>query len=153
MVRPGIVLFGLHPSEEVPLPQGFRAALSFKTQVSQVKLIPAGECLGYGCTYYTEQPTTIAVLPVGYADGFRRAPNNWGSVLVHGQFAPLLGRVCMDQCMVDVSHIPQTRVGDEVVLIGQQGSASLTAEQVAQRLGTINYEVVSEILARVPRVD
>ena len=153
MVRPGIALFGLHPSEEVPLPHSFRPALSFKTQVAQVKLIPAGECLGYGCTYYTEQPTTIAVLPVGYADGFRRAPNNWGSILIHGQLAPLLGRVCMDQCMVDVSHIPQTRVGDEVVLIGHQGSASLTAEQVAQRLGTINYEVVSEILARVPRVD
>lgn len=153
MVRPGIALFGLHPSEEVPLPPGFRAALSFKTQVSQVKLIPAGECLGYGCTYYTEQPATIAVLPVGYADGFRRAPANWGSVLIHGQSAPLVGRVCMDQCMVDVSHIPQTRTGDEVVLIGRQGSASLTAEQVAQRLGTINYEVVSEILARVPRVD
>ncbi len=153
MVRPGIALFGLHPSDEVPLPRSFRAALSFKTQVAQVKLIPAGECLGYGCAFYTEQPTTIAVLPVGYADGFRRAPTNWGSVLIHGQHAPLLGRVCMDQCMVDVSHIPQTRVGDEVVLIGRQGSASLTAEQVAQCLGTINYEVVSEILARVPRVD
>ena len=153
MVRPGIALFGLHPSDEVSLPRSFRAALSFKTQVAQVKLIPAGECLGYGCTFYTEQPTTIAVLPVGYADGFRRTPDNWGSVLIHGQPAPLLGRVCMDQCMVDVSRIPQTRVGDEVVLIGHQGSATLTAEQVAQRLGTINYEVVSEILARVPRVD
>ena len=93
------------------------------------------------------------MLPVGYADGFRRGPANWGSVLIHGQEARLLGRVCMDQCMVDVSDIPQTRVGDEVVLIGRQGSAILTAEQVAQRLGTINYEVVSEILARVPRVD
>jgi len=153
MVRPGIALFGLHPSEEVPLPDTFRPALSFKTQVSQVKLIPAGEYISYGCTFYTERPTTIAVLPVGYADGFRRAPANWGSVLIHGQSAPLLGRVCMDQCMVDVSHIPRTRAGDEVVLIGRQGSATLTAEQVAQRLGTINYEVVSEILARVPRVD
>ena len=153
MVRPGIALFGLHPSEEVPLPDTFRPALSFKTQVSQVKVVPGGECISYGCTFYTERPTTVAVLPVGYADGFRRAPANWGSVLIHGQPAPLLGRVCMDQCMVDVSHIPQTRVGDEVVLIVRQGSAALTAEQVAQRLGTINYEVVSEILARVPRVD
>jgi len=90
---------------------------------------------------------------VGYADGFRRAPTNWGNVLIHGQEAPLLGRVCMDQSIVDVTHIPQVRAGDEVVLIGRQGSVSLTAEQVAQRLGTINYEVVSEILARVPRVD
>ena len=153
MVRPGIALYGLDPSAEVHLPQGFRPALSFKTQVAQVKVIPEGECISYGCTYTTERPTTIAVLPVGYADGFRRAPTNWGSVLIHGQEAPLLGRVCMDQSIVDVSHIPQTRIGDEVVLIGRQGDAALTAELVAQRLGTINYEVVSEILARVPRVD
>jgi alanine racemase len=153
MVRPGIALYGLDPSPEVRLPAGFRPALSFKTQVAQVKMVPAGECIGYGCTYVTERPTRIAVLPVGYADGFRRAPRHWGSVLIHGQEAPIVGRVCMDQCMVDVTHIPQVRVGDEVVLIGRQGEAVLTAEQVAERLGTINYEVVSEILARVPRVD
>ncbi len=153
MVRPGIALYGLDPSAEVRLPEGFRPALSFKTQVAQVKAIPEGECISYGCTYRTERPTTVAVLPVGYADGFRRAPTNWGAVLIHGQEAPLLGRVCMDQSIIDVSHIPQTRVGDEVVLIGRQGNVALTAEQVAQRLGTINYEVVSEILARVPRVD
>ncbi len=153
MVRPGIALYGLDPSPEVRLPAGFRPALSFKTQVAQVKVIPDGESISYGCTYTTDRPTRVAILPVGYADGFRRAPANWGSVLVHGQEAPLLGRVCMDQCIIDVSHIPQVRAGDEVVLIGRQGEASLTAEQVAQRLGTINYEVVSEILARVPRVD
>jgi alanine racemase len=153
MVRPGIALYGLEPSSDVRLPEGFRPALSFKTQVAQVKLVPEGECISYGCTYTTEHPTLIATLPVGYADGFRRAPYTWGSVLIHGQEAPIVGRVCMDQCMVDVSHVPQTRVGDEVVLIGRQGDATLTAEQVAQRLGTINYEVVSAILARVPRVD
>lgn len=153
MVRPGIALYGLDPSPDVRVPEGFRPALSFKTQVAQVKLIPTGEGISYGCTYVTERPTEIAVLPVGYADGFRRAPANWGSVLIHGQEAPLRGRVCMDQCMVDVSHIPGVRVGDEVVLIGRQGEAILSAETVAQRLGTINYEVVSEILARVPRVD
>src|SRR6266571_1465709 len=153
MVRPGIALYGLDPSSEVRLPAEFRPALSFKTQVAQVKDIPEGESISYGCTYTTDRPTRVAILPVGYADGFRRAPANWGSVLVHGQEALLLGRVCMDQCIIDVSHIPQVRVGDEVVLIGRQEDASLTAEQVAQRLGTINYEVVSEILARVPRVD
>jgi alanine racemase len=153
MVRPGIAIYGLNPSTDVQLPEGFRPALSFKTQVAQVKLVPAGECVSYGCTYITQRPTRIAVLPVGYADGFRRAPHTWGTVLLHGQEAPLLGRVCMDQCMIDVTHIPQARVGDEVVLIGRQGAATLTAEQVAQRLGTINYEVVAEILARVPRVD
>jgi Alr-MurF fusion protein len=153
MVRPGIALYGLDPSSEVPLPEEFRPALSFKTQVAQVKEIPEGECISYGCTYTTNEPTRVAILPVGYADGFRRAPTNWGYVLVHEQEAPLLGRVCMDQCIIDITHIPHVRAGDEVVLIGQQGAASLTAEQVAQRLGTINYEVVSEILARVPRVD
>lgn len=153
MVRPGIALYGLEPSPEARLPEGFQPALAFKTQVAQVKLIPPGEGISYGCTYTTERPTWIAVLPVGYADGFRRAPANWGSVLIHGQEAPLLGRVCMDQSMVDISHIAGVRVGDEVVLIGQQGAAVLTAEMVARRLGTINYEVVAEILARVPRVD
>ena len=153
LVRPGIALYGLDPSSEVRLPAEFRPALSFKTQVAQVKDIPEGECISYGCTYTTDRPTRVAILPVGYADGFRRAPTNWGRVLVHGQEAPLLGRVCMDQCIIDITHIPHVRVGDEVVLIGRQGTASLTAEQVAQRLGTINYEVVSEILARVPRVD
>jgi alanine racemase len=153
MVRPGVALYGLNPSDEVLLPQEFRPALAFKTSVAQVKVIPAGEAISYGCTFVTKQPARIAVLPVGYADGFRRAPGNWGSVLLHGQEAPLLGRVCMDQCMIDVSHIPQARVGDEVVLIGRQGRAALTAEMVAQRLGTSSYEVVSAILARVPRVD
>ncbi|HCP74890.1 MAG TPA: alanine racemase, partial [Ktedonobacter sp.] len=131
MVRPGIALYGLDPSAEVPIPEDFRPALSFKTQVSQVKVIPAGEGISYGCTYKTDRPTRIAVLPVGYADGFRRAPANWGSVLLHGQDAPLLGRVCMDQCIIDVSHIREARVGDEVVLIGRQGEALLTAEMVA----------------------
>jgi alanine racemase len=153
MVRPGIAIYGLDPSPDVRLPEGFRPALSFKTQVSQVKTIPEGDGISYGVTYVATQPTRIAVLPVGYADGFRRAPRNWGTVLIHGQEVPIVGRVCMDQCMVDVTHIPQTRMGDEVVLIGRQGEAALTAETVAERLGTINYEVVSEILARVPRVD
>jgi Alr-MurF fusion protein len=153
MVRPGIAIYGLHPSSDVPLSESFRPALSFKTQVSQVKWLPAGEGISYGSTYITTRPTRIAALPVGYADGFRRSPRNWGSVLIHGQEAPILGRVCMDQCMIDVTHIPQARSGDEVVLIGRQGEATLSAEQIAERLGTINYEVVSELLARVPRVD
>jgi alanine racemase len=152
LVRPGIAIYGLAPSEEVPLPAGFQPALAFKTQVAQVKDIPPGEGVSYGATYITERETRIAVLPVGYADGFRRAPATWGSVLIHGHEAPLIGRVCMDQCMVDVSHISDVRRGDEVVLIGEQGEATLSAEEVARRLGTISYEVVSALLARVPRV-
>ncbi len=153
MVRPGIALYGLHPSDEVRLPAGFQPALIFKTQIAQVKDIPAGECISYGCTFVTPTEMRIAVIPVGYADGFRRAPANWGEVLVRGKRAPLVGRVCMDQSMIDVSAIPGVSVGDEVVLIGQQAEEQLTAEAVAARLGTINYEVVSEILARVPRVN
>jgi alanine racemase len=152
LVRPGIALYGLSPSEDVRLPEGFTPALSFKTQVALVKEVPAGEGISYGATYITSKPTLVATLPVGYADGFRRGPSNWGEVLVHGQRAPLLGRVCMDQCMIDVTHIPGVRIGDEVVLIGRQRDAELTAEEVAIRLGTIHYEVVAELLARVPRV-
>jgi Alr-MurF fusion protein len=152
MVRPGVAIYGLPPSDEVRLPEEFRPALAFKTQVAQVKWIPAGEGVSYGATYVTSAPTRIAVLPVGYADGFRRAPATWGEVLVRGQRAPLVGRVCMDQCMIDVTHVAGVRQGDEVVLIGRQGDDALTAEQVAGRLGTIAYEVVAALLARVPRV-
>src|SRR5204862_7711270 len=101
MVRPGIALYGLDPSSEVHLPAGVRPALSFKTQVAQVKDIPEGESICYGCAFRPNRPTRAAMLPVGYADGFRRAPTNWGSVLVHEQEAPRLGRVCMDQCIID----------------------------------------------------
>jgi alanine racemase len=153
MVRVGIALYGLDPSDEVRLPEGFQPALSFKTHIAQVKDVPAGECISYGCTFITPTAMRIAVIPVGYADGFRRAPTNWGEVLVRGRRAPLVGRVCMDQCMLDVSDIPGVTAGDEVVLIGQQGEETLSASAVAARLGTISYEVVSEILARVPRVN
>ena len=153
LVRPGIILYGLAPSDEVPLPAVMRPALTFKTQIAQVKVIPAGESISYGRTYTTTEPERVAVLPVGYADGFRRGPANWGEVLIHGKRAPIRGRVCMDQTIVSVQHIPFVRAGDEVVLIGAQGDARITAEDVAARLGTSNYEVVSALLARVPRMN
>jgi alanine racemase len=152
MVRLGIAIFGLDPSPQVPCPEGFEPALSFKTQVAQVKELPAGSYVSYGCTFRTEDQARIAVIPVGYADGFRRAPRNWGEVLVKGCRAAVVGTVCMDQSMIDVSHVADVRQGDEVVLIGQQGGDRITVGEVADRLGTINYEVVSEILARVPRL-
>ena len=152
MVRPGIAVFGLDPSAEVRCPPDFRPALTWKTQVAQVKELPPGSYVGYGCAYTTQGTERIAVIPVGYADGFRRSPSHWGEVLVRGQRAPIVGRVCMDQTMISVSHIPGVRQGDEVVLIGAQGQERITVEEAAGRLGTINYEVVSEILARVPRV-
>ncbi len=152
MVRPGIAIYGLDPSKEVPCPDGFEEALSFKTQVAQVKELPSGSYVSYGCTYQTGRLARIAVIPVGYADGFRRGPRNWGEVLVRGQRARVVGTVCMDQTMIDVTQIEGVRQGDEVVLIGEQGGDRITVGEVAERLGTINYEVVSEILARVPRV-
>ncbi|HHS97094.1 MAG TPA: alanine racemase [Chloroflexi bacterium] len=152
MVRLGLAMYGLQPSPHVPLPPGFRPALTWKTTIAQVKTLPPGSYVSYGNTYRTKGEETIAVIPVGYADGFRRAPTRWQAVLVRGQRAPIVGRVCMDQTMINVTHIPNVRVGDEVVLIGRQGDDEITAEEVAEWLGTINYEVISEILARVPRV-
>jgi alanine racemase len=151
-VRLGLAMYGLQPSLHVPLPAGFRPALAWKTTIAQVKNLPPGSYVSYGNTYQTSKEETIAVIPVGYADGFRRAPTRWQAVLLHGQRAPIVGRVCMDQTMINVSHIPNVRVGDEVVLIGRQGKDEITAEEVAEWLGTINYEVISEILARVPRM-
>ncbi len=152
MVRIGIALYGLNPSPDAPLPREFKPALSFKCQIAQVKELPEGSYISYGCTFRTSRPSRIAVIPVGYADGFRRTPAHWGEVLVRGRRAPIVGRVCMDQTMIDVTDIPNVRSGDEVVLIGAQGDDSITVDEVARRLGTINYEVVSEILARVPRM-
>jgi alanine racemase len=152
VVRLGIALYGLAPSEDTPLPGGFRPALTFLTRVAQVKTLPPGSYVSYGNTYQTQGTETIAVIPVGYADGFRRAPAHWGHVLVRGRRASIVGRVCMDQTMINVTHIPDVRQGDEVVLIGRQGDETITVEEVADRLGTINYEVISDILARVPRV-
>ncbi|MBK9095497.1 MAG: alanine racemase [Anaerolineae bacterium] len=152
LVRTGIALYGLQPGPETPLPPGMRPALRWKSTVAQVKRLPAGAFVSYGAAYRTECEQTIAVAPVGYADGFRRTPLTWPPVLVRGQRAPIVGRVTMDQTMLDVTHIPGVRAGDEVVLIGRQGAQEVTVDDVAAALGTINYEVVSEILARVPRV-
>ncbi len=152
MVRVGIAMYGLAPSAWTPLPAGMRPALTWKTLIAQVKTLPPGSFVSYGNTYQTADEERIAVIPVGYADGFRRAPAHWGYVLVHGRRAPIVGRVCMDQTMINVTHIPEVRQGDEVVLLGRQGEEEITAEEVAERLGTIHYEVLSEILSRVPRV-
>jgi alanine racemase len=151
LARVGIAVYGLDPSPHIRCPADFRPALTWKTQIAQVKTLPAGSYVGYGAAYRTVATERIAVIPVGYADGFRRGPQHWGEVLVRGRRAPIVGRVCMDQTMLNVSDIPGVRQGDEVVLIGRQGADRITAEEVAERLGAINYEVVSAILARVPR--
>ena len=132
---------------------GLLPALAWKSQVAQVHDLATGESVGYGHTWTTDRPSRVATVPVGYADGLRRAPATWHHVLVRGRRAPLAGRVSMDQISIDVTDVPGVRRGDEVVLIGRQGSEELPATMVAEWLGTSCYEVVSEILARVPRVN
>ncbi len=150
MVRPGIGCYGLNPSHETPLPADFKPVLSFHTRLAQVKSLPAGVPLSYGGTFVTRRDSLIGTIPVGYADGFRRVPP-WHEVLVRGQRAPVVGRVCMDYALVDVTDVEDVKQGDAVVLIGEQGDDCITADEVAHWLGTINYEVVSAILPRVPR--
>jgi alanine racemase len=148
LCRAGIAVYGLSPSREVPLPSGFQPALSWKACLASSKDLPAGWGVSYGGEYVTSSVETIGAIPVGYADGWRRsAPNQ---VLVEGQRLEVIGRVCMDYCQV---RLPAGgAIGDEVVLIGRQGDERILAEDVALRWGTVNYEVVTGIAARVPRV-
>jgi alanine racemase len=149
-VRPGIALYGLAPAPDLPLPPGFRPALSWKTRLARVAELPPGTPVGYGRAYHTPARRRIATIPVGYADGFRRQPH-WQEVLVGGRRCPLVGRVCMDYAMLDVTGVSDVRVGDEVVLLGVQGGDTISADEVAGWLGTSAYEVVSMIMPRVPR--
>jgi alanine racemase len=150
LARPGIACYGLRPAAATPLPPDFQPALSFHTEIAQVRAHPAGTPLSYGGAFVTQRPAQIATIPVGYADGFRRSPA-WREVLVRGRRAPVVGRVCMDYALIDVSEIAGVRRGDPVVLIGTQGDQAITADEVAEWLGTISYEVVATILPRVPR--
>lgn len=153
LVRAGISMYGLYPSEEVDTSRlKLRPVMSLKTRVTQVKKVPAGFPVSYGSTFITERETFIATLPVGYADGYSRRLSSRGQALVRGKRAPVVGRVCMDQCMIDVAGIPGVSPGDEVVLFGRQGEEYIPVEEVASLMGTINYEVVSTMAARVPRV-
>lgn len=151
MVRPGIMSYGLWPSDEVDHTFDIRPVLSWKTQVIYVKEVPAGTGISYGKTFVTERTTKVATLPLGYADGLSRHLSNKGQVLIHGHRVPMIGRVCMDQCMIDVTEIEKVAIGDEVVLIGSQGEEQITAEEMAAWIGTINYEVTCAISKRVPR--
>lgn len=151
LVRAGIVIYGLDPSDAVTCPPEFTPALSFKTEVASVRRVPAGTYVSYGCTFRTEAESDIAVIMVGYGDGFRRGPNTYGQVLVRGKRAPIVGRVCMDQTMIDVTGIEGVQAGDEVVLIGRQGAEEISAEEIANNVGTSNYEVVTTLSARLER--
>jgi alanine racemase len=152
MVRCGIALYGLRPSAEVEPGVALRPALTLKSRVARVRILPAGASISYGRTYVTERPTRVALIPVGYGDGYHRILSNRGAVLIRGKRAPILGRVCMDQFVVNVSDIPGIRLHDEVVLIGRQGEGHIPAEEVARWAETINYEVTTSLTPRVTRI-
>ena len=145
MVRPGILLYGSPPAEGWPEAASFKPVMSFKSRVIQVRTVPLGTPVSYGCTYVTQERRTIASIPVGYDDGYSRLLSNNGEVLIHGRRVPVVGRVCMNLTMMDVTGVEGVTVGDEVVLLGAQGEDRITAEEIASRIGTINYEVYCTI--------
>ena len=152
MVRAGIVLYGLYPSDEVdPKLLKLKPVLSWYSRISHISLLPAGREISYGGTYVTSAPTRVATVPVGYADGYSRSLSGKFYVLIHGKKAPILGRICMDQMMVDVTDIPEVKVGDQVTLVGKGGDQQISVEEIAEAAGSFNYEFVCGISRRVPR--
>ncbi|GAA0676104.1 MULTISPECIES: alanine racemase [Clostridium] len=152
-VRPGILLYGYYPSYEVNREKlDLKRVLTLKANISYVKTLPKGEYISYGRKFYTERESIIATIPIGYADGYSRQMLNKAKVIINGQLAPVVGSICMDQCMVDVTDIGQVKEGDEVILLGEQNGVKFDAEDMAEIIGTISYEVICMISKRVPRV-
>lgn len=151
MVRTGKILYGPLPGNIAGIPYISKPVLTLETKIVQLRTIPKGESVGYGRKYITDKTRYIAAIPVGYADGFRRNPN-FREVLVRGKKAPLIGNVSMDQASIDVSEIPHVTVGDRVVLIGKQGREEITTEDIASKLKTINYEVLTSLSQRIQRL-
>ncbi|MCL5772927.1 MAG: alanine racemase [Firmicutes bacterium] len=152
MIRPGIMLYGLYPSEHMKLKIDLKPALSLKAKISFVKKTDEKSSISYGRTYFASKNEIIATIPVGYADGYNRKLSNNFHVLINGQFAPIVGRVCMDQFMVNVSAIKGVTTGDEAVLIGKQGDKVISIDEMAKAAGTINYELVCLMSRRIPRI-
>jgi alanine racemase len=150
LIRPGITIYGLSPSPEVKLPDGIKPILSWKSVLASIKRLPPGHGVSYGHDYVTTGHELIGVVPLGYADGYRRVTGN--QVLINGVKTPVVGRVSMDQCMIQLDGIPNPQVGDEIVLIGSQGNEEISANDVAKTWNTINYEVTCGIGSRVPRI-
>ena len=151
MVRSGIMTYGCYPvgpPKEIDL----KPALSLKTRVVYLKKVPAGRGISYGHKYTTDKPTIIASLPIGYGYGYSRRLSNIGEAIIRGTRAPLIGAMCMDQCLCDVTHVPGVSIGDEAVLIGKQENEEITADEVAKKAGTISYEIFCSISARLPRI-
>ena len=152
MVRPGIMLYGAYPSPDMMAQITLRPVLSWRTKIIQLKKVPAGTSISYGQTFVTRRESLIATLPVGYADGYQRLLSNRGEALVRGKRAPVAGRVCMDLTMLDVTDIREVQRGDEVVLLGRQNGAEISADEMAGWANTISYEIFTSIGARVPRI-
>ena len=153
MVRAGITLYGMWPSEEVDKSKiDIKPVLSLKSHVAYVKKLEAGRKISYGGTFQTTRESLIATIPVGYGDGYCRGLSNKGRVLIHGKPAPICGRVCMDQFMVDVTDIPETAIGDEVTLVGTDGENTITMEELGTLSGRFNYEFACDLGKRIPRV-
>lgn len=152
MMRAGIILYGLYPSDEVDKSVlDLMPVMEIRSHIAFVKTIKKGDTVSYGRTFTAEKDMKIATIPVGYADGYPRLLSNKGRVIINGNYAPITGRVCMDQFMVDVSHIDKVQAGDEVILIGQKDGLTVSADEIAKLTGTINYEVTCDISKRVPR--
>jgi len=153
MVRCGIMLYGMYPSDEVDKTKvSLKPVMSLKSSVIQVKTLPPGEGVSYGHTFVTTRETRIATVSAGYGDGYPRALSSKGRVIINGQYAPIIGRVCMDIFMVDISHIDGVKVEDPVILIGRDGDKEITAEEVGALADTFNYEIVCSVSRRVPRI-
>jgi len=152
-VRPGVILYGYYPSEEVDKTKVYlKPVMSLKTNIVHLKKVPIGEYISYGRKFKTERESIIGTLPVGYADGYTRSLGEEAKVIINGKLVPVVGRICMDQCMVDLTNVPDVNLGDEVILMGEDSESKMTADELASILGTINYEVLCMISRRVPRV-
>lgn len=152
MVRPGIATYGLSPSPELMGMADLKPLMSFKTTIAAIRPFSEGITVSYGRTYQTSSDRILAVCPIGYADGFNRRLTGQVEVLLHGKRVPVVGRICMDMCMIDITNVLEAQVGDTVTLVGTDGSESITWDDWAEKLGTISYELVCAINKRVPRV-
>jgi alanine racemase len=152
LVRPGIMLYGSYPSPSLKDKIILRSVMSWKSRVADLKKVPSGFFISYGRTFSASRPSVIAAIPVGYADGYSRLLSNRGEILLKGKRAPVIGRVCMDWTMVDVTDIPGVEVGEEVVLMGRQLAEEITPDEMASRIGTIPYEILCSVGKRSPRI-
>lgn len=152
-VRPGILLYGYYPSDLIDKNTlEIKPAMTLKANIVFIKRVPPGYSISYGRKFTTERESIIATLPIGYADGYPRALSGKGRVIVKGQYAPIVGAICMDQCMIDVTDIPGVRKYEEVILMGSQSDKTITADEIAEKTGTVKYEIICRIGQRVPRV-